>query len=81
MLRFCWQIVPVFCVLTNQALSYEIDDTTELHTLQEWIFRDTGLAVKSQELLFPRGVSPDPSLPADQCCLGNVSLGFTQQTS
>jgi len=71
------QIVPVFCVPTNQALSYEIDDTTELHTLQQWICRDTGLAVTSQELLFPRGVAPDSSLPADQCCQGNVSFSLS----
>ncbi|CAB3364272.1 Hypothetical predicted protein [Cloeon dipterum] len=63
------KIVPVFCVPMNCILSYEVDETTELATLQQWIARDTGLGVKDQELLFPRGTSPDPSMSADQCCL------------
>ncbi|XP_059475472.1 inhibitor of nuclear factor kappa-B kinase subunit alpha isoform X2 [Neocloeon triangulifer] len=65
------KIVPVFCVPECRVLSYEVDGTTELATLQQWIARDTGLAVKDQELLFPRGTTPDPSLSADQCCLHN----------
>jgi hypothetical protein len=54
-------------VPTYQDLSYEIDDSTAVSTLQLWIQRDTGLATEQQELLLPSGQPFDMTKEACQC--------------
>lgn len=50
-----------------QKLSYEIDDSTAVSTLQLWIERDTGLSVQEQELLLSSGQPFDMSKESCQC--------------
>ena len=72
------QIVNVFCVPTYQNLSYEIDDSTAVSTLQLWIERDTGLVTEQQELLLPSGQPFDMTKEACQCW---VPQTFNNQVS
>lgn len=66
------KIVNVFCVPTYQNLSYEIDDSTAVSTLQLWIQRDTGLATEQQELLLPSGQPFDMTKEACQCWISQA---------
>lgn len=50
-----------------QNLSYEIDDSTAVSTLQTWIERDTRIPVQEQELLLSSGQPFDISKEACQC--------------
>jgi hypothetical protein len=54
-------------VPTYQDLSYEVDDSTAISTLQLWMKRDTGLPVEQQELLLPSGEPLDTTEEACQC--------------
>jgi hypothetical protein len=54
-------------VPTYQNLSYEVDDSTAISTLQLWMKRDTGLPVEQQELLLPSGQPFDATKEACQC--------------
>jgi hypothetical protein len=53
-------------------LSYEIDDSTAVSTLQLWIQRDTGLATEQQELLLPSGQPFDMTKEACQCWISQA---------
>lgn len=61
------KIVNVFSVPTYQKVSYEVDDSTAINTLQLWMKRDTGLPVEQQELLLPSGQPFDTGKEACQC--------------
>lgn len=52
---------------TYQHLSYEVDDSTAISTLQLWMKRDTGVPVEQQELLLPSGRPFDMTKEACQC--------------
>jgi hypothetical protein len=54
-------------VPTYQNLSYEIDDSTAVSTLQRWIQRDTEIPTDQQELLLPSGQPFDMTKEAGQC--------------
>ncbi|XP_076369210.1 inhibitor of nuclear factor kappa-B kinase subunit alpha-like [Tachypleus tridentatus] len=54
------KVIEVFVVKTCKTLSYEVDDTTKLFHLQQWIEEDTQIPVSEQELLLPQGVALDP---------------------
>lgn len=45
----------MYCVRKLERLSYEIDESTLVNTLRQWIERDTGLAAPCQLLLLPSG--------------------------
>ncbi|XP_021936902.1 inhibitor of nuclear factor kappa-B kinase subunit alpha-like isoform X2 [Zootermopsis nevadensis] len=61
------KIINVFSVPSYQNLSYEIDDSTAVSTLQTWIERDTRIPVQEQELLLSSGQPFDISKEACQC--------------
>ncbi|PNF29865.1 hypothetical protein B7P43_G09538 [Cryptotermes secundus] len=61
------KIVNIFSVPTYQHLSYEVDDSTAISTLQLWMKRDTGVPVEQQELLLPSGQPFDMTKEACQC--------------
>ncbi|XP_063231435.1 inhibitor of nuclear factor kappa-B kinase subunit alpha-like [Bacillus rossius redtenbacheri] len=61
------KVLTVFCVATYSWLSYEIDDSTPVRTVQEWIERDAELAVADQELVLPSGDPVDVAGEAVQC--------------
>lgn len=61
------KIVQLFCVTSYKKLSYEIDDSTAVTTLKEWIRRDTGVPVEEQELLLANGKNVDETKEACQC--------------
>ncbi|XP_066991202.2 inhibitor of nuclear factor kappa-B kinase subunit alpha [Anabrus simplex] len=61
------KILHIFSVPTYEHLSYEVDESTAVSTLQDWIKRDTGLPVKEQELLLPSGITVDTAKEAFHC--------------
>ncbi|GLH08496.1 Serine/threonine-protein kinase tricorner [Gryllus bimaculatus] len=70
------KIVQLFCVTTYKKWSYEIDDSTAVSTLKEWIRRDTGIPVEEQELILANGKSVDVCNEASQCWIAqNVKDG------
>lgn len=60
-------MLSVYDAINYQTLSYEIDNSTAVSTLQLWFERDTGLAVQDQELLLPNGTSVDLEKEAWLC--------------
>lgn len=55
-------------------LEYEVQDGMDMEKVQEWVARDSGVAVEDQRPLLPRGQPPDPSRPAIQCWAPPVSV-------
>lgn len=49
------KIVTVFSTVSLEMLSYEVDSSTAVSTLKEWIKRDTRIGVAEQLLLLPTG--------------------------
>jgi serine/threonine protein kinase len=74
------KIVNVFSVPTYQNLSYEIDDSTAVSTLQHWIKRDTELAIEQQELLLPSGQPFDMTKEACQCWVPQTCTNQSMDT-
>ncbi|XP_071439902.1 inhibitor of nuclear factor kappa-B kinase subunit alpha [Hetaerina americana] len=60
------KIVHIFSLPTYDILSYEVDESTKLSTLQGWVERDTNIPVDRQEVLssMAQGKSLDPDEPA-----------------
>ncbi|XP_046392768.1 inhibitor of nuclear factor kappa-B kinase subunit alpha [Ischnura elegans] len=60
------KVVNIFSVPTYDILSYEVDESTRLSTLQGWIERDTSIPVTRQEVLSSvnRGKTMNPDEPA-----------------
>ncbi|CAH1392407.1 unnamed protein product [Nezara viridula] len=57
------KIMTVFSSVTLEVLSYEVDASTAVSTLKEWIKRDIKMPVAEQLLLLPTGEKiPDDSL-------------------
>lgn len=64
---YFFQMVFVFCVYTNQLLSYPVKEKHTMADLQLVLETETKVPVSQQELLLATGVSPDPTKPALQC--------------
>ncbi len=58
----------IFCVYTNQLLSYPVAENYKMADLQIALEAETKIPVAEQELLLATGLSPDPSKPVEQCC-------------
>ncbi|KAK3888835.1 hypothetical protein Pcinc_007144 [Petrolisthes cinctipes] len=61
------KMIKVFVVDLCMLLEYEVQDGTDMEKVQEWVARDSGVAVEDQRPLLPRGQPPDPARPAIQC--------------
>lgn len=73
-----FQMIKVFVVDLCMLLEYEVQDGTDMEKVQEWVARDSGVAVEDQRPLLPRGQPPDPSRPAIQCWAPPVSIAVAQ---
>lgn len=71
-------MIKVFVVDLCMLLEYEVQDGTDMEKVQEWVARDSGVAVEDQRPLLPRGQPPDPSRPAIQCWAPPVSIAVAQ---
>lgn len=58
------KIIKLFSVSTYEYLSYEIDDSTMVGTVQGWVERDTGVAVPDQLLVSFSQSKVDKGSPA-----------------
>ncbi|CAL4063161.1 unnamed protein product, partial [Meganyctiphanes norvegica] len=61
------KMIKVFVVDLCRLVEYEVSGTTEVSEVQEWVARDTGVAVEDQRALLPRGQPPDGTRSAIQC--------------
>lgn len=69
-------VISIFWVDELKTLSYAIDEDTSIETVQELIYRDTGIKRQNQLLISPRGYPPDSLKSASQL-LGGKDISIT----
>lgn len=61
----CLQLLFVYCVPTNQLLTYRVEKVT-VGLIQQVLQQETGIPIQEQELLVASGISPAANDPASK---------------